>query len=313
MFAYAIRRLLLAIPVMLIVATSVFVLLHFAPGDPAGVMLGSDASEEQRLALRERLGLNDPLPVQYVDWLGQAMRGNLGTSLFLDKPVTSALAERAQPAILLGLMSVVVALVIGLISGVLAAYRRGSWLDLTMMGGAMVGIAVPTFVLGLLLMFVFAVELRWLPVAGYKPLSAGLWPCLKYLILPSITLGAAQSAFLGRMTRSMMLEVMGQDYVRTARAKGLTEQTVILRHVLRNAFVPLLTIIGLMFAALMSGAVVTEQIFDIPGMGRLLIQAVTRRDFPLVQGAVLVIAAVYVLINLVVDLLVGVVDPRVQR
>jgi peptide/nickel transport system permease protein len=313
MFAYAIRRLLLAIPVMLIVATSVFVLLHFAPGDPAGVMLGSDASEEQRLALRERLGLNDPLPVQYVDWLGQAMRGNLGTSLFLDKPVTSALAERAQPTILLGLMSVVVALVIGLISGVLAAYRRGSWLDLTMMGGAMVGIAVPTFVLGLLLMFVFAVELRWLPVAGYKPLSAGLWPCLKYLILPSITLGAAQSAFLGRMTRSMMLEVMGQDYVRTARAKGLTEQTVILRHVLRNAFVPLLTIIGLMFAALMSGAVVTEQIFDIPGMGRLLIQAVTRRDFPLVQGAVLVIAAVYVLINLVVDLLVGVVDPRVQR
>jgi peptide/nickel transport system permease protein len=313
MFAYAIRRLLLAIPVMLIVATSVFVLLHFAPGDPAGVMLGSDASEEQRLALRQRLGLDDPLPEQYVHWLGEAMRGNLGTSLFLDKPVTSALAERAQPTILLGLMSVVVALVIGLISGVLAAYRRGSWLDLTMMGGAMVGIAVPTFVLGLLLMFVFAVELRWLPVAGYKPLSAGLWPCLKYLILPSITLGAAQSAFLGRMTRSMMLEVMGQDYVRTARAKGLTEQTVILRHVLRNAFVPLLTIIGLMFAALMSGAVVTEQIFDIPGMGRLLIQAVTRRDFPLVQGAVLVIAAVYVLINLVVDLLVGVVDPRVQR
>jgi peptide/nickel transport system permease protein len=313
MFAYAIRRLLLAIPVMLIVATSVFVLLHFAPGDPAGVILGSDASEEQRMALRERLGLNDPLPVQYVDWLGEAMRGNLGTSIFLDKPVTSALAERAQPTILLGLLSVVVALVIGLLSGILAAYRRGSWLDLTMMGGAMVGIAVPTFVLGLLLMFVFAVELRWLPVAGYKPLSAGLWPCLKYLILPSITLGAAQSAFLGRMTRSMMLEVMGQDYVRTARAKGLTEQTVILRHVLRNAFVPLLTIIGLMFAALMSGAVVTEQIFDIPGMGRLLIQAVTRRDFPLVQGAVLVIAAIYVLINLVVDLLIGVVDPRVQR
>jgi peptide/nickel transport system permease protein len=313
MFAYTIRRLLLAIPVMLIVATAVFVLLHFAPGDPAGVMLGSDASEEQRLELRHKLGLEDPLPVQYVRWLGHALRGDLGTSIFLDKPVTHALAERAQPTILLGLLSVIVALILGLTSGVLAAYRRGSWLDLTMMSGAMVGIAVPTFVLGLILMFVFAVHLRWLPVAGYRPLSDGIWPCLRYLILPSITLGAAQAAFLGRMTRSMMLDVMGQDYVRTARAKGLNERTVILRHVLHNAFVPLLTIIGLMFAALMSGAVVTEQIFDIPGMGRLLIQAVVRRDFPLVQGAVLVIAALYVLINLAVDILIGVVDPRIQR
>jgi peptide/nickel transport system permease protein len=313
MFAYTIRRLILAIPVMLIVATAVFVLLHFAPGDPVGVMLGPDASEEQRMELRHKLGLEDPLPVQYVRWLSHAVRGDLGTSLFLDKPVTSALVERAQPTILLGLMSLVVALVLGLISGVLAAYRRGSWLDLTMMGGAMVGIAVPSFVMGLLLMFVFAVHLRWLPVAGYKPLSEGLWPSMRYLILPAITLGAGQSAFLGRMTRSMLLDVMGQDYVRTARAKGLTEQVVILRQVLRNAFVPLLTIIGLMFAALMSGAVVTEQIFDIPGMGRLLIQAVVRRDFPLVQGAVLVIAALYVLINLAVDILIGVVDPRIQR
>jgi peptide/nickel transport system permease protein len=313
MFAYTIRRLLMAIPVMLIVATAVFVLLHFAPGDPVGVMLGPDASEEQRMELRHRLGLEDPLPVQYVRWLSHAVRGDLGTSLFLDKPVTSALAERAQPTILLGLMSVFFALVFGLISGILAAYRRGSWLDLSMMGGAMVGIAVPSFVMGLLLMFVFAVHLRWLPVAGYRPLSDGIWPSMRYMILPAITLGAGQSAFLGRMTRSMMLDVMGQDYVRTARAKGLTEQTVILRHVLHNAFVPLLTIIGLMFAALMSGAVVTEQIFDIPGMGRLLIQAVVRRDFPLVQGAVLVIAALYVLINLAVDILIGVVDPRIQR
>lgn len=313
MLGYAIRRLLLAIPVMLIVATAVFLLLHFAPGDPVGVMLGSDASEEQRLALRQKLGLEDPLLVQYVRWLGNALRGDLGTSLFLDMPVTTALAERAQPTILLATLSLAVAVVIGLASGVLAARRRGSWLDLSLMSGAMVGIAMPSFVLGLLLMFVFAVHLRWLPVAGYKPLSDGLWPSLRYLILPAITLGVGQSAFLSRMTRSMMLEVMGQDYVRTARAKGLAEHTVILRHTLRNAFVPLLTIIGLMTAALMSGAVITEQIFDIPGMGRLLIQAVARRDFPLVQGAVLVIAFVYVLINLLVDLMVGFVDPRIEH
>ncbi|ACZ39348.1 ABC transporter permease [Sphaerobacter thermophilus] len=313
MLAYAIRRVFLAVPVMLIVASAVFLLMHFAPGDPVGVMLGPDASEEQRLALREKLGLDDPIVVQYVRWLSHVLRGDLGQSLFLDQPVTTALAERAQPTIMLGILSLIVAIVIGLTSGILAARSRGSWLDLSLMGGAMIGITVPSFVLGLLLIFFFAIQLRWLPVAGYQPLSAGLWESLRYLILPAITLGAGQSAFLGRMTRSMMLDVLGQDYVRTARAKGLAEQTVILRHTLRNAFVPLLTIIGLMTATLMSGAVITEQIFDIPGMGRLLIQAVVRRDFPLVQGAVLVIAAVYVLINLLVDLLVGFVDPRIER
>ncbi|HEX7101314.1 MAG TPA: ABC transporter permease, partial [Nitrolancea sp.] len=194
----------------------------------------------------------------------------------------------------------------------LSAIRRASWLDLSLMSGAMAGVAVPTFVTGLLLIYIFAVKLRWLPVAGYEPISAGLWPCLRYLILPAITLGAFEAAFLSRMTRSMMLEVIGQDYVRTARAKGLVERDVIVRHTLRNAFVPLLTIIGLMVAALMSGAVVTEQIFAIPGMGRLLIQAVVRRDFPVVQGAVLIIAILYVLTNLVVDLLTRVVDPRIE-
>lgn len=313
MFAYTVRRVLLTIPVMLIVATGVFLLLHSAPGDPAGVMLGSDASEAQRAELRHSLGLDDPLPVQYVRWLGGVVEGDFGQSFFLDKPVTHALLERAQPTILLGTLSLLVALLVGLPTGVIAAYRRGSWFDLGTMGAAMIGIATPTFVLGLVLIFVFAVKLGWLPVAGYRPLSAGLWQSLRYLILPAVTLGAAQGAFLGRMTRSMLLDVLGQDYIRTARAKGLDTQAVLLRHALRNAFIPLLTIIGLMFAALMSGAVVTEQIFDIPGMGRLLIQAVTRRDFPLVQGAVLIIAALYVLINLGVDLLYGLVDPRIQR
>ncbi len=313
MFAYTIRRLLLAIPVVLIVATSVFLLLKFAPGDPAGVMLGSDASEEQRMDLRRRLGLEDPLPVQYFRWLSAAARGDLGRSLFLDQPVGKSLRDRAEPTIMLGLMAFVVAIVIGLPAGMLAAYRRGRWLDLGTMGVSMVGMATPSFVLGLLLMFFFAVKLRWLPVSGYRPLAEGIGPTIRSLVLPSLTLGAAQAAFLSRMTRSMMLEVLNQDYIRTARAKGLAEGTVMLRHALHNAFIPLLTILGLMFASLMSGAVITEQIFDIPGMGRLLIQAVSRRDFPLVQGAVLVIAVVYVLLNLVIDLLYGLVDPRIQR
>jgi peptide/nickel transport system permease protein len=313
MLAYTIRRLLLAIPVMLIAATGVFLLLHLTPGDPAGVILGSEASEEDRLALRRELGLEDPLPVQYVRWLSRTVQGDLGDSLFLNMPVTEAIAERAEPTLLLTTLALLVALVLGLPTGIVAARRRGSLLDLGTMGVAMGGIATPTFLFGLLLIFFFAVKLRWLPVAGYQPLAEGPWETLRYLILPAITLGAAQGALLARMTRSMMLDVLTQDYVRTVRAKGLIEQAVVVRHALRNAFIPLLTVLGLMFASLMSGAVVTEQIFNIPGVGRLLIQAIARRDFPLVQGSVLIIAGMYVLINLLVDLLYGYVDPRIRQ
>jgi peptide/nickel transport system permease protein len=313
MLAYTIRRLLLLIPVMLLVATGVFLLLRLTPGDPAGVILGPDATEERRLELRETLGLNDPLVVQYGRWLGKMAQGDLDRSLFLDQPVAEALLERAEPTLLLTFLALLVAVVLGIPTGIIAARSRGTWLDLSSMGVAMVGIAMPTFWLGLNLIFIFAVLLRWLPVAGYAPLSEGLWESLRYMILPAITLGVAQGALLARMTRSMMLEVLNQDYVRTARSKGLTEKGVVLRHALRNAFLPLMTVIGLSFAALMSGAVVTEQIFNIPGVGRLLIQAIGRRDFPLVQGAVLVIAAIYVLINLLVDLLYAVIDPRIRH
>lgn len=313
MLAYTVRRLLLTIPVMLLVATAVFLLLHLTPGDPVGVMLGTDASEAQRMAVRHELGLDRPLPVQYVEWLSRAVRGDLGRSLFLDQPVTRALLDRVQPTLLLTVMSSLVAICIGLPTGVMAARRRGSWVDLSVMGVAMLGISMPTFWLGLNLILLFAVKLRWLPVAGYEPLSSGLWNSLRYLILPSLTLGAAQGALLARMTRSMMLDVLNQDYIRTARAKGLVERSVVVRHALRNAFIPLLTVIGLTFAVLIGGAVVTEQIFNIPGVGRLLILAIGRRDFPLVQGAVLIIAALYVLINLAVDLLYAVVDPRIRH
>lgn len=313
MLGYALRRLLAAIPVLLLVATGVFLLLRLTPGDPAGIILGPDATEERRQELRRELGLEDPLPLQYVRWLGKMARGDLDRSLFLDQPVTTALLERAMPTLLLTTMALIVSVAIGLPTGILAARHRGSWLDVGSMGVAMVGIAMPTFWLGLNLIFVFAVLLRWLPVAGYAPPSAGLRESLRYLILPAVTLGIAQGALLARMTRSMMLEVLNQDYVRTARAKGVTERTVVVRHALRNAFLPLMTVIGLTFAALMGGAVVTEQIFNIPGVGRLLIQAIGRRDFPLVQGAVLVIATLYVLINLLVDLLYAVVDPRIRN
>jgi peptide/nickel transport system permease protein len=312
MVSFVLRRLLSVIPVMLLVATGVFLLLKLTPGDPVGVILGPDADEERRQALREELGLNDPLPEQYFRWLGDAVRGDLGDSLFLNEPVLSALADRAQPTLLLTVLSTLVALSIGLPTGIVAAQNRGNWMDVGTMAIAILGISMPTFWLGLNLILVFAVKLRWLPVAGYAPLSDGLWESLRYLILPAITLGVAQAALLARMTRSMMLEVLGTDYVRVARAKGLRERRVVYYHAFKNALIPLINVAGLIFAALLGGAVVTEQIFNIPGVGRLLIQAVGRRDVPLVQGTVLVVAAIYVMVNLIVDLISAALDPRLR-
>jgi peptide/nickel transport system permease protein len=313
MLSFLLRRVLVTIPVMLLVATGVFLLLKMTPGDPAGIILGPDATEERRNELRDELGLNDPLLVQYGNWIADAARGDFGDSLFLEKSVLASLLDRAQPTILLTLFAMLVAVGIGIPAGIIAAQRRGKWLDVGTMGFAMIGISMPTFWLGLNLILIFAVKLRWLPVAGYAPLSDGLWTSLKYLILPAITLGVAQSALIARMTRSMMLDVLNTDFIRTARSKGITENRIVYGHALRNAFLPLLNVIGLAFAALLGGAVVTEQIFNIPGVGRLLIQAVGRRDVPLVQGSVLVIAAIYVLVNLLVDVISAVLDPRIRK
>jgi peptide/nickel transport system permease protein len=311
--AYIVRRLVATIPVMLLVATGVFLLLKLTPGDPAGVLLGPDASEERRLALREELGLNDSVIVQYTRWLGNALRGDLGDSIFLNQSVTSALIDRAEPTLMLTFFSTLVALSVGLPLGILAARKRGSLLDVGTMGLAIVGISMPTFWLGLNLILIFAVKLGWLPVAGYSPLSDGLWDSVKYMIMPAFTLGVAQAALLARMTRSMMLEVLNSDYVRTARAKGVREFGVVMAHAFRNALLPIINVIGLIIAALLGGAVVTEQIFNIPGIGRLLIQAVGRRDVPLVQGTVLIIATVYVVVNLIVDIVAAVLDPRIRQ
>jgi peptide/nickel transport system permease protein len=310
---YIIRRLLAAIPVMLVVATSVFLLLFLTPGDPAAVILGPDASPAQVAELRTRLGLDRPLHEQLLSWYARLAHGDLGQSIFLSRPVTQAIAERAEPTLLLTSLASLVAISIGLPFGVLSALRRGQWVDTGSMLIAIGGVSMPTFWLGLNLIFLFGVVLGWLPVAGYQPLSAGLWENLRYLIMPAVTLGLAQGALLARVTRSMMLETLGEDYVRTARAKGLAEQRVISAHALRNAMIPLVTVIGLTFAILMGGAVITETVFNIPGVGRLLIQAVTRRDYPVVQGVVLIIAGLYVVVNLLVDILYGYLDPRLRQ
>jgi peptide/nickel transport system permease protein len=313
MLSYLIRRVLLAIPVMFVVAAGVFLLLYLTPGDPVSVILGPDASPQQVSELRQRLGLDQPVPIQIVRWFGRLLRGDLGQSIYLDRPVTQTLLERAEPTLLLTLLATLFAILLGLPIGILSATRAGSWADLGAMLIALGGISMPSFWVGLNLIFVFAVVMGVLPVAGYQPLSKGLWENLRYLLLPAVTLGFAQAALLARMARSMMLEVLREDYVRTARSKGVAERTVVLSHALRNAMVPLVTVMGLTFAILMGGAVITEQVFNIPGIGRLLVQSVLRRDYPVVQGIVLVIAFNYVVINLLVDVLYGLFDPRVRH
>ena len=288
-------------------------LMKITPGDPVGILLGDDATEERRQEVRDQLGLNDDILTQYWRWFTNVLQGDLGESIFLNQSVTSSLLDRAEPTIMLTLLSTTVAIAVGLPLGIIAARKRGTWVDVSTMAVAIIGISMPTFWLGLNLILFFAVRNRWLPVAGFSPLNEGLWDSLKYMILPSITLGVAQAALLARMTRSMMLEVLNSDYVRTARAKGVKEFAVVMRHAFRNALLPIINIIGLIVAGLLGGAVVTEQIFNIPGIGRLLIQAVGRRDFPIVQGAVLVIATIYVFVNLIVDIAATALDPRIKK
>ena len=313
MLAYLSRRVLLAVPVMFVVAAGVFLLLYLTPGDPVSVILGPDATPQQVTELRQRLGLDQPVPMQVGRWFARLLQGDLGQSIYLNRPVTQTILERAEPTLMLTLLATVFAILVGLPIGIVSATRAGGWADLGAMLVALGGISMPSFWVGLNLIFVFAVTLGVLPVAGYQPLSKGLWENLRYLMLPAVTLGFAQAALLARMSRSLMLDVLREDYVRTARSKGVGERTVVLYHALRNVMVPLVTVMGLTFAILMGGAVITEQVFNIPGIGRLLVQSVLRRDYPVVQGIVLVIAFNYVVINLVVDILYGLFDPRVRH
>jgi len=309
---YVLRRLLAVVPVMLVVATVAFVLIHLAPGDPASVIAGPYASADDVAKLRHQLGLDEALPVQLVRWYGRLLRGDLGDSIFLRRPVTEAIVDRLEPTLLLTTWATLVAVLIGVPAGIVSARYHNSAVDQSLMGLALVGLSVPNFLLGLLMILVFGVWLGWLPVAGYVPLDEGLWRNLRSLVMPSLALGLVQSALIARITRSSMLDVLREQFVVTGRAKGLAENVVVYKHALKNAIIPTLTVIGITFALLIGGAVVIETVFNIPGLGRLIISAVLRRDYPVIQGVVLLIAVTYTAVNLLVDLAYLVVDPRVR-
>jgi peptide/nickel transport system permease protein len=312
MGAYALRRLLATIPVMAVVAVFVFFLLRFAPGDPAAIIAGEDATAESIAAVRAKLGLDRPVLEQFVLWLYRLAQGDLGVSIFSNLPVTRLIAQRIEPTLALTLSTLLVAVCLAIPIGVLAAWKARSLSDRVVMAFAVLGFATPTFLVGYGLIFVFSVKLGWLPVQGYRPISEGFGPFVETLILPSLALGMAYMALIARITRAAMLEVLSEDYIRTANAKGLTTRRVLMLHALKNASVPIVTVIGIGIALLISGVVITETVFNIPGLGRLTVDAVLKRDYPIVQGLILVFAGVKVLVNLVVDLSYAALDPRIR-
>ena len=312
MTTYLLRRLLALLPVMLVVVTIVFFLIHLIPGDPVAVILGPEANAEQIEAARRELGLDRPLPEQLVRFYTRLLRGDLGRSYFLDRPVTTALWERAEPTLVLMASALFVAVLIGVPSGIVAGAYPGSGWDRVLMTLALLGVCIPGFWLSLNFIYLFSVRLGWLPVAGYASVFSDPVAAFRYMLLPAVSLGFSQSALIARIARSCMIEVLRQDYIRTARAKGLAERSVIYLHAFRNALVPVVTVIGITMAILIGGAVVTEIVFNIPGLGRLIISAILRRDYPVVQGVVLLTAAAYMLINLVVDMVYAFIDPRIR-
>jgi peptide/nickel transport system permease protein len=312
MLRAAINRLMGMAVVMALVVTIVFIIVRVTPGDPAAVMLGPEATAEDIASLRERLGLNAPLPQQFIAYVGGVLRGDFGTSIFLNIPVTEALWLRAEPTFFLTLFSLLVATAIALPVGVLSAYWRGSIFDQAATTLAMFAASIPSFWLGLIFMQVFAVQLGWFATSGYGGPGAGFLERMHHLVLPALTLGLISSALITRFTRASMLDVLNDDYVRTARSKGMSEWRVVVRHALKNALIPILTVIGLTAALLISGAIVTETVFGLPGVGSLIVSAVLRRDYPVIQGALLVVAGLYVLVNFIIDMLYLLVDPRVR-
>ena len=312
MTTYLLRRLLALLPVMLVVVTIVFFLIHLIPGDPVAVILGPEANAQQIEDARRELGLDRPLHEQLVRFYARLLRGDLGRSYFLDRPVTTALVERAEPTLVLMASALFVAVLIGVPSGIVAGAYQGSGWDRLLMTLALLGVCVPGFWLSLNFIYLFSVRLGWLPVAGYASVFSDPVAALRHMLLPAVSLGFSQSALIARIARSCMIEVLRQDYIRTARAKGLAERSVIYLHAFRNALVPVVTVIGITMAILIGGAVVTEIVFNIPGLGRLIISAILRRDYPVVQGVVLLTAAAYMLINLVVDVVYAFIDPRIR-
>jgi len=312
MFAYVVRRILATIPVMGVVALFVFLILRVASSDPAAVIAGPYATPADIEAIRKSLGLNEPLHIQFLMWLGDLLRGDLGTSIFTRRPVTEIIAARLEPTLALSISTITLTVLVAVPLGMLAAWKAGGIVDRIVMAISVLAFSFPVFVIGYFLVLVFSLELDLLPVMGYRRISDGLVPFAKHLILPTLTMSLVYVALITRITRASMLEVLNSDYIRTARAKGLPELPILSRHALRSAGVPIATVIGIGFGLLISGVVITESVFAIPGLGRLTADAINNRDFPIIQGVILLFSFVYVLLNLVIDLCYRLIDPRIQ-
>ena len=312
MLSYILKRVLATVPVMLMVAALVFALLRLTPGDPAAMLLGDDASAEQLAAIREVMGLNRPLHEQLLTWFGNLLQGDLGHSLLSGKPVLEMITARMGPTLSLALTTITFTVIVAVPLGILAARRPGGLLDRAIMALSVAGFSLPSFVIGYILILVLALQFRWLPVQGYVPLDKGLWPFLSRLIMPTLALSGVYIALVARITRSAVIDQMREDYIRTARAKGATERQVLTNHALQNAAVPIVTVIGLGVAGMITGVVVTESVFNLPGLGRLVVEAVLARDYPIIQGLILLFSFTYILINLIVDLAYTVFDPRIR-
>ena len=311
-FAYIVRRILATFPVMVVVALFVFSLLHLSPGDPAAIIAGDTATLDDIARIRQKLGLDQPLYIQFVTWVWHLLHGDLGISIFTNLPVSKLIAQRVEPTVTLTISTLIISIAAAIPMGVLAAWRAGSWIDRLVMVFAVIGFSVPSFVLAYLLIYVFAISTDLLPVQGFVSIRDGVRPFLSHIAMPSLALGLIFAALIARMTRASMLDVLAQDYIRTAQAKGLSNDRVLIGHALKNAAVPIATIIGVSFALLISGVVVTETVFAIPGLGRLTVDAILRRDYPIIQGIILVFSAAYVLVNLLVDLSYTFLDPRIR-
>ncbi|RJL05231.1 ABC transporter permease [Paracoccus aestuarii] len=312
MLGYVLRRVLAVIPVMLLVAVFVFLLLRLTPGDPAAIIAGDMATPAQLERIREAMGLNDPIHIQFITWVGQLLRGDLGVSLISNTPVAAMVADRIGPTLSIAVLTILMSVALAVPMGVLAAWKHRSAADYAVMTFSVLGFSVPVFVIGYLFILVFSLQLGWFPVQGFRPLSAGLGAFLSTAFLPALTLSTIYVALIARMTRANMLDVLGEDYIRTARAKGAPERRVLFRHALRNAAVPILTVIGTGFALLIGGVVVTETVFNIPGVGRLTVDAILARDYPVIQAMILLTSFLYVLVNLLIDLSYSLFDPRIR-
>src|SRR5215468_1471392 len=312
MLTYVARRIVATLPVMAVVALFVFSLLYIAPGDPAAVIAGDQATPADVERIRASLGLDRPFLIRFGEWVWQILHGDLGKSIFTNLPVATMIAQRIEPTLSLMAITLGLSVTVAVPIGVVAAWKAGTWIDRLIMAFAVFGFSVPVFVIGYLLAYIFALELEWLPVQGYTPLAEGIGPWLENLVLPAVALGCVYIALIARMTRAAMLEVLGQDYIRTARAKGIVQHGILFVHALKNASVPIVTVIGIGIALLINGAVITESVFAIPGLGRLTVDAILRRDYPLIQGLVLLFSFIYVLVNLAVDLSYTLLDPRIR-